>query len=992
MSLYPTESNLVRHGRDRWWTVLTSEWFILALVLLIAVFFRFYQLTMIPAEFEFDEWAESADALDMMAHGLRVFSTLNNGRELLFAYLVMAGFWLVGPQDIVLRLIAATSGVLTVGATYLLIREMFRRELPQQARWLAALTSLGLAVSFWQVLHIRMGRRHTLLPLLLALCFYFMWRGFNTGRRREFILSGLFLGGSLYTYPSARFIPVAIIVFLALDGVIRWWQGQPAAALWRIHWRSWLWLGSVAALVVAPLAYYFIFIGPEQFFYRTNQVSVLNPELSQSGLLGTVWRSIAGNLAGLVWRGDEDPLYNIPGRPMLDPLLFVALLAGTVLAAYRLRRPPYLFALVWLVALILPSFLVTDRIPAFKRAVGIGPVLYLFPAIAWLAASDWLLKRWRSRPWAVRAGVVVIPLLVYALVGAVTYRDYFLRWGPDHSLYQDVLMYHDISQKMLADSQPDELWLFPLDVRNIVRRYYRLYGFTSYAGLPPRAFIPVDEQTMFDELTAAARQASRVILVRVGSGQEWQADLKNVFPFLLAKYGTLEKTYISPDYPYRLDTYRLTSTGVNFQPASQWQPVETIFGGQLKLTDVAFGQAASPQPDAVQPLPSGETAWVVLRWQVVAPVTGDYQASVRLTSPTGHIVAQADRPLINVHQRPASFWEPGAQVQDYYLLPLEAGTPPGDYQLEVLLYNPATAATIPPDQPSSITPGAAGVAQLAVAPALTVPQLTAANPLNIRWRDGLLLAGSSNLPVSLQPGDRFELGLAWQADGPQPDDAAFNLRLAGPAQVTLLDDIPVGSDSYPTGRWRPTEAVQQWLPVQLPADTPPGDYQLQLVSPAGDVSATIGPVVVNAGRPRVFSPPASLQHPLDETFGGQIKLLGFDVTPAADHLSLTLVWQALTSLSQSYKVFVHVLNPAGEIVTQQDQIPQAGQAPTAGWLLGEVVADGYTFTLPPGALPPGEYRLAVGLYNEITGQRLPLAGNTADEFVLPYSIEIGSTP
>jgi len=981
------ELNPLLRRRDRWWAILTSEWVILAAVMLIAVFFRFYQLTMIPAEFEYDEWAESADALDMLAHGLRIFSTLNKGRELLFSYLVMAGFKLFGPQDIVLRGIGAIAGALTVGVTYLLIREMFRRDWPQQARWLAALTSLGLAVSFWQILHIRMGRRHTLLPLLLTLSYYFLWRGFNTGRRREFIIAGLFLGGSLYTYPSARFIPVALLFFLLVDGLARWRQNGSAPALWRVHGQSLLWLGLTAALVFAPLACYFVFVAPDQFMFRANQVSVFNPQLNQGGVMGALWQSLSGNLAGLMWRGDEDPLYNIPGRPMLDPVLFAAVVVGVGAALRRFRQPAYLFALVWLVTLFLPAFLVTDRIPAFKRAIGIGPVLYLFPALAWLALGDFLRQTWRRRPQVAGALGVIIPLVVYVLVGAVTYRDYFLRWGAEHPLFQDVLMYHDIGAKMLAEGRPDELWLFPLDVRNIVRRYYRLNGFTSYAGLPPRAFIPVDEQAMFAELAAAAQSVKRVVLVKVGSGQEWQADLKNVFPFLLKKYGTFDRTYASPDFPYQLDYYRLNAT--DFKPAAQWQPVGVNFGGQLKLAEAAFGAASGSQPDAAQPVPSGQTAWVVLRWQVVAPVAGDYQASVRLVAPGGHIVAQADRPLINVRQRPASFWEPGEQVQDYYLLPLQPGAPPGNYQLEVLLYNPATAATIPPDRPSQLTPGAAAVAQLAVAPAVTPPQLTPAKLLHLRWRDGLWLAGSGNLPVALQPGVRFELELAWQADGAQPDNAQFNVQLVGAATpVRLLANVPVGGD-YPTGHWRATEAVQQWVTAQLPPDTPPGSYQLELVSTDGAVTAALGQVQVNAGRLRQFAPPAAMQQPLAATFGDQIKLLGFDMTPAADRLTLTLYWQALNSLPQGYKVFVHVLNESGEIVTQQDQVPQAGQAPTTGWLPGEVVADGYQFSAQAIALPPGTYRLAVGLYNQITGQRLPVSGTTTDAVTLPVPVKIG---
>lgn len=974
--------------RRRWLALLTNEWLILALIMGVAFFFRFYQLTMIPAEFEFDEWAESADALDMLQNGLRVFSTLNYGRELLFSYLVMIGFKLVGPQDIVLRFIAATAGTLTVGASYFLVKEMFSRVAATQARWLATLTSLGLAVSFWQVIHIRMGRRHTLLPLLLSVGFYFLWRGFHSGRRWPFALAGLFLGGCLYTYPSARFIPIALVTFFLLDALTRRFSRAAGPALWRQHGQNLLLLAAVAAVVVAPLAYYFIFSNPDQFFFRVNQISIVSGQES-TAVAPSLWQTISGNFLGLFWHGDEDSLYNIPGRPMFGPVMAIALAVGLALALWRWRQSPYLFTVVWWLVMMSPAFLVNDRIPAFKRSIGIVPAVFIFPALAWTALAGWLTRRWPGKmAWTV---AIVAPLLVYSATAAITYRDYFLVWGPAHPHFQDVLMYRDVGAKMLADNNPNQLWLFPQDVRNIVRRYYRLNGITSFSGLPPRAFITVDEQAMFAELQQAVQGFERVVLVNVSSGQEALADPKGILPFLLEKYGQFETLYASPDHPYRLDTYRLDSPAAQMQPAQQWQPVGINFGSYLQVAQVAVGDASGSQPPDTRQVPSGETAWVTLRWRTLNPSPADYMASVRLTAPDGHVVAQADRTLMNVQQRPTIYWQPGDEVLDYYLLPLEPGTPPGNYTVEVLLYQPDTGAILSPDQPSTVTPGAAPVAALPVTPALNPAQPVApAQPLNQPWGNGLTLLGRGELPAQVQPGDRFELALAWQQSGDSLPAAAtqVDLALMGPAEVSLARNLRVGGDAFPTTAWRASETVLQWETVQVPATVAPGNYQLTLTDAAADNAVVLGDITITEGRLRQFEPPPGLQHPLSAMFGNRVALLGFDAVQT-DALELTLFWQAQAQLPDNYKVFVHVLNEQGELITQQDQIPMAGQAPTSGWLPGEVIADSYRFELPPGALSPGQYRLAVGLYNAISGERLPLSGQPADELILPYTIEIG---
>jgi hypothetical protein len=78
-------------------------------------------------------------------------------------------------------------------------------------------------------------------------------------------------------------------------------------------------------------------------------------------------------------------------------------------------------------------------------------------------------------------------------------------------------------------------------------------------------------------------------------------------------------------------------------------------------------------------------------------------------------------------------------------------------------------------------------------------------------------------------------------------------------------------------------------------------------------------------------------------------------------LHLELVWQAVTELSESYRVFVHVLGEDGRIIAQADGLPANWTRPTTGWLPGEFIRDTHSLTLP-AELPPGEYALVTGLY------------------------------
>jgi 4-amino-4-deoxy-L-arabinose transferase-like glycosyltransferase len=71
-----------------------------------------------------------------------------------------------------------------------------------------------------------------------------------------------------------------------------------------------------------------------------------------------------------------------------------------------------------------------------------------------------------------------------------------------------------------------------------------------------------------------------------------------------------------------------------------------------------------------------------------------------------------------------------------------------------------------------------------------------------------------------------------------------------------------------------------------------------------------------------------------------------------------------------YMVFVHLRNSAGQTVAQRDTPPWQGLFPPESWPPGELVAESLDLALPD-ALPPGEYRLVIGLYNPTSQARYP---------------------
>ena len=126
-----------------------------------------------------------------------------------------------------------------------------------------------------------------------------------------------------------------------------------------------------------------------------------------------------------------------------------------------------------------------------------------------------------------------------------------------------------------------------------------------------------------------------------------------------------------------------------------------------------------------------------------------------------------------------------------------------------------------------------------------------------------------------------------------------------------------------------------------------------------------------SGRPRSFELPA-LEHELSWRLGNDVRLLGYDVERSVkpgETLRITLYWQCLSEMVESYTVFTHLLDPENVTRGQLDRVPGVPEAPTTSWVQGEVIADPYEIPVDPHA-PPGEYTLEIGMYDAATMKRL----------------------
>ncbi|HET7378145.1 MAG TPA: hypothetical protein VFK30_15640, partial [Anaerolineae bacterium] len=170
-------------------------------------------------------------------------------------------------------------------------------------------------------------------------------------------------------------------------------------------------------------------------------------------------------------------------------------------------------------------------------------------------------------------------------------------------------------------------------------------------------------------------------------------------------------------------------------------------------------------------------------------------------------------------------------------------------------------------------------------------------------------------------------------------------------------------------------------------------HNLELAPSAG--GKQIPALLFTAGKlaPGPLDPPASSQN--HWRLGDQIELIAGlvpDQIRAGENLSIKLYWQALSTITESYTVFVHVQDTQGHTVAQADGQPVNADYPTDWWSGGEMIEDEHQIALP-SKLPASQYRIAIGLYRLADLSRLPVTDATGqlqpdDQIILPGPLQV----
>jgi hypothetical protein len=372
---------------------------------------------------------------------------------------------------------------------------------------------------------------------------------------------------------------------------------------------------------------------------------------------------------------------------------------------------------------------------------------------------------------------------------------------------------------------------------------------------------------------------------------------------------------------------------------------------------------------------AGDALETLLVWQPLVAHPEPHQISLQLTDPASGDGTLWGNGTLELY--PARQWQPDETLLGRIPVATDPTAIPQAYRLTLGMSPtkpnapPATAiwqgsrTDRVPVASVSLSPGTTPVGQ-----ALPADMQPLSGPPLIGG--GLELIGARPLPAEVAIGSPLQVGLLWRAVQNQPPAAQFTMRLvSGSGEVVQESVLPLLGGRVAPSTLSEGNVVRDEQKFLISSRAPSEAMAVELAT--GDASVRLGSIKLT-GRAHTFDSAAG---DVEATFGDSMQLLSHEVEPAharpAANVIVKLHWRSAAEIRQAYKVFVHVLDAAGQqVVAQRDAEPQDGKAPTAGWVVGEVIDDEYALTLPT-TLAPGDYPIELGVYDPRSGDRLRLA-------------------
>jgi hypothetical protein len=226
------------------------------------------------------------------------------------------------------------------------------------------------------------------------------------------------------------------------------------------------------------------------------------------------------------------------------------------------------------------------------------------------------------------------------------------------------------------------------------------------------------------------------------------------------------------------------------------------------------------------------------------------------------------------------------------------------------------------------------------------------------------------------PGDTFRITLFWHPKQIIDKDYTPVLQLVNlpVTKAWAAEEPPLLGNNHTPG-YPPDHFASDPHKMRIFDDAPPyvGRLSVQLRDTAtgkfvpladGSDRIVLDPIIrINGANP-------SVNKMLDYKLSDSVELWCSSVKQDGDVFNFDLYWHVNKTPAQDLRLLVHGLDVSGNLVVQNDSLPMNGDYPPIYWLPGQNLIDAHTLPATPAIKT-----IAVGLYDSVSGERLPVTQN-----------------
>lgn len=415
--------------------------FILCLILAVSIFLRFYNLSSVPPSASLDEASIGYNAYSIFKTGADEYGykfplllrAYDDWRPALYVYFVIPFVKWFGLNVFSVRLPSVILSVLSVLATYFLVRELFRKWEVRNGRMVSLLTSFLLAISPWHIYLSRLGHEAN-----MGLAFFIF--GITFFLYRRIYLSFIFLALSFASYQSEKLvIPLLVLAILIL------FRKELLAIK-----KKFIFASIIAVIILIPFiketmspnalvrfkATNVFAAQGERFVDRTKLLAEATKDNNMFGKVIYNRRILAGQifLENYVSHFNPDWLFfnssndkhKVPGLGLMYLWEMPLILFGLIfLIRSKIERQIKLLIIVWIIISPIPAAITTDA-PHAMRAYTVLPIPQILGALGILYIYLFFTKRRQLiKKYYLSKVSLVISLLIISVSLIYFYKQYY---------------------------------------------------------------------------------------------------------------------------------------------------------------------------------------------------------------------------------------------------------------------------------------------------------------------------------------------------------------------------------------------------------------------------------------------------------------------------------------------------------------------------------------------------------------------------------------